>query len=85
MSILSRLECRYQRPSAGTQSLGVNPCGGGGRPRSRWALAHAERHDIIEKTIEEFTIKNHKKVGYWEYELIKGEMNGVIEKYNSRL
>lgn len=41
--------------------------------------------DIIEKTIEEFNIKNHKKVGRWEYELIKGEMNGVIEKHNSRL
>jgi hypothetical protein len=26
--------------------LGVNPCGGGGCPRSRWALAHAERHIV---------------------------------------
>jgi len=66
-------------------AVGRQPLRRRGRPRSRWALAHAERHDIIEKTIEEFTIKNHKKVGCWEYELIKGEMNGVIEKYNSRL
>jgi len=47
---------RASHPSAGTQPLGANLCGGGGCPRSRRALALAERHQdpFVKEGIDTF-------------------------------
>src|SRR5690606_21167815 len=65
-------------PSAGTQPLGVNLCGGGGCPRSCRALARAERHIFPDDEVDSIILL---EVAPWDIKAFYNETAPENQRY----